>query len=186
MNSIDFGTQTVGPPLSNFAKIHAWGGRGLNPLSPKDLQLPSLHVTFSVLVGWVLVFHPRLPVVTFDTKCLPVALVPEEILITSVRDDMVNSHGFSQLALLHAVNTQRMEIKKDLLRLPPSAVISSPASTRSVVCMKLAVFLTIGTVGQRRTARMFAGFLWFHGHCSALLAYKKPSEIKSPKAMMLI
>jgi hypothetical protein len=79
-----------------------------------------------------------------------------------------------------------MGIKKGLLSLPPPTIVSSPACTKSISSVELNVFLTIGAISQRGTARMFAGFLWFHGHRSALLAYKKPSEIKSPKALMLI
>jgi hypothetical protein len=53
----------------------------------------------------MLVLHPRFPIVTFDTKGLPVPLIPEEVLVTSMRENMINSYGLGQLTLLHAVNT---------------------------------------------------------------------------------
>ena len=43
----------------------------------------------------------------------PVAPVPEQFLITTMRDDVVNDRGLSVLAALHALLAERVRLQKD-------------------------------------------------------------------------
>lgn len=63
-------------------------------------------------------------VMTAFAKRLPVAFIPEQILVAPVRDDVVNHGGGREFALLHTLRTQRMAAKKPCAGCAPLAAIS--------------------------------------------------------------
>lgn len=58
-------------------------------------------------------------------KRLPVAPIPEKLLIPSVRDDMIHYRGFHELAFLPALHTERMTLEELLRCLPPLATVAT-------------------------------------------------------------
>ena len=58
-------------------------------------------------------------------KGTPVAPVPEQSLITTMRDDMVNDRGLGVLAALHALLAERVCLQKQLAGLLPCPVIAA-------------------------------------------------------------
>ena len=75
-----------------------------------------------------LVLSSRLHTVMTMAEGLPVVPVPEELLITTMRDDMVDIRCLHVPSFLHALHTQRMRLKVLLPGFLPS---SSVASARS-------------------------------------------------------
>ena len=57
-----------------------------------------------------LILPPRLDTVMAMAQGLPVAPVPEELLITTVRNDVVDVRCFDVPAFLHALHTQRVHL----------------------------------------------------------------------------
>ena len=95
-------------------------------------------------------------------KGLPVAFVPEEFRIATMRDDVINHRCRGDLVLFHAGRTERMLAQKELARFAPPAVIS--AFIRTISHIQRMMLFTVHTVRQPRTSRMAAGALWFSGH----------------------
>lgn len=119
---------------------------------------------FLIFVLRVIIFRPRLSVVTRLAECLPVCFIPEQNLITTMGNDVVNdrSRNVSALCLAHHAQWILSEVCLAYL-LPPAAVttLSSRWSVRVLVFMFITIFslCKIGTAGM--AARSF-GFPW-HG-----------------------
>lgn len=62
----------------------------------------------SVGVSRVDVLGQCLSVVALFAESLPVVLVPEQLLITTVRNDVIHHRCPDKPAVLHALHTQRM------------------------------------------------------------------------------
>ena len=71
-----------------------------------------------------MIFCRRLLRVAAVTQRLPVVNVPEELLVSAVRDHVVHVRRNNNLAALKALSAERMLVQKQLGRLSPSAVIS--------------------------------------------------------------
>lgn len=56
---------------------------------------------------------------------LPVTLIPEEILVSPVREDMVNNCGRRELAFSLALDAQGIPFQVSLPGRPPSGVITT-------------------------------------------------------------
>ena len=82
---------------------------------------------FSIAIFRIAVLCPGFPVVALLAQCLPVALVPEQVLIPSVRDDMIHNCRFPISAILHASDTERMGIEILSAGFLPSSAVSSAA-----------------------------------------------------------
>ena len=65
--------------------------------------------------------------VTGMTKALPVALVPEQRVVSSVRLDVIDIGRLDVAALLHALHTQWMRLKVTLAGSVPCRTIASAA-----------------------------------------------------------
>lgn len=111
----------------------------------------------------------------FLAKRLPVVPVPEELRISSVRDDMFKDRGFHELPLLPAFHTERMALEELLRCLPPLAPIASPSSRPHLSRMQGIMFITIFGPWrhQFRTAVMFARSVWFARHRFSFLVRQK-------------
>lgn len=79
----------------------------------------------SVVVCWATVLVPGLLVVVGFTEWLPVALIPEQLLVTTVRYDMVNHSGLGISPLFHALRTQWVFPKVRFTRPLPLAGIAT-------------------------------------------------------------
>ena len=125
-----------------------------------------------------MIFISGLNAVVAVAKALPVALIPEENLVSSVRNDMIHISCLDVASLLHALHAQRMGFKITLAGFVPSAAIASASCgacfLRMEGAMFVAVFCTIGY--ECCTAGMFAGCIWSAWHWDHLrfLYSKKP------------
>ena len=75
-----------------------------------------------------LVLSSRLHAVVPVAKGLPVAPVPEELLVTTMRNDVIDVRCLHELSFLHALHTQRVRLK---ILLPGFLPRTAVASTRS-------------------------------------------------------
>ena len=61
-----------------------------------------------------LVFSARLHAVVTVAQGLPIAPVPEQLLVTTVRNDVVDVRRLNVPAFLHTLHTQRVRLKVQL------------------------------------------------------------------------
>ena len=80
-------------------------------------------------------------------KGLPVFFIPEELLISSVRDDVIHDRCRGQYTVLSAFRTERISLQEGSTGFTPTAVV--PALYRAAahtVGRKLHMFLTINAL----------------------------------------
>ena len=75
-----------------------------------------------------LILTPRLHAVMAMTQGLPVTPVPEELLVTTMRNNVVNVRCLRVPSFLHALHTQWVRLKVLLPGLLPSSTITSTRS----------------------------------------------------------
>jgi len=63
------------------------------------------------MIFWCLILVPRLDGVVAVAERLPVALIPKELLVSSVRNDVVNVGRLDVPAFLHALYAERVRLK---------------------------------------------------------------------------
>ena len=63
------------------------------------------------------------------TKRLPVILIPEQFLITPVRNDMIDYCCRSKFVFPETFHTQRVQTEEQFSGLAPSGIITSGSST---------------------------------------------------------
>lgn len=92
------------------------------------------------------------------TQRLPVFLVPEQLLVTSMGNDVVNHSGWHNLSLLLASDTQRVGSKECLSGSLPPSVVSFLFCGLGVMVVERGVFLTVHRAvrNEPTTARVFA------------------------------
>ena len=83
------------------------------------------HSKGSVPIRWVDVLCQRLSVVALLAKSLPVALVPEQLLVTTVRYNVIHHCSLGVPSQFHALHAQRMALKVGFACLLPSAAVSA-------------------------------------------------------------
>ena len=85
-------------------------------------------------------------------KRLPVAFIPEELLISSVRGDVIDVGCLDVLAFLHALYAQGVRLKVTLAYLLPCPAVASaccrPHLLRVQRLMRLAVLLSVRNEGS--------------------------------------
>ena len=120
----------------------------------------------SVVVHRRLIFAPCLLVMAALAKGTPVAPVPEQSLIPSVCDDVINDRGLGVLAALHALLAERVRLQEQSAGLLPCPVIASAGSRPYFLRMQWPVQITVLGAGwdQRSAAGVLAGHLWFGRH----------------------
>ena len=114
---------------------------------------------FSVPVHRIDVLGQRLLIMTGFTQALPVASIPEQLLVSTMGCDVVNHSGFRVSPLSHAFSTQRVALK-ELLGFPlPSAAVTAPSRRTGHLWMERQVFLTVLLAGfhQRCASSLLAG-----------------------------
>lgn len=120
----------------------------------------------SVGVGRVDVFGQRLLIVAALAESLPVVLIPEKFLVTTVRNDVVHHRCPDVLALLGTLHTERMCFKIRLPGFLPTSVVSTLCCWPGGFWMERQVLLTVEPAGfhQLRAARVMARCLWSVRH----------------------
>ena len=99
-----------------------------------------------------LILIPRLDGMMPMAKRLPVIFIPEELLISSVRNDVVNVRCLDVLAFLHALHAEGMGLKVTLACSLPCLAVASPCCRaylfRVLRLVQLTVLLTVGNEGS--------------------------------------
>ena len=105
------------------------------------------------------------------TKRLPITTIPEEFLVTAVRNDVINDRCSHNLSLLLASDTQRVSIEEDPSSLLPPSIVSFLFCCFGIVVVELDVFLTVESSVRNRppATRMLARCIRSAGHYYSLL-----------------
>ena len=171
---------------AHFAKTYV--PEGISPLRPRLRGCPPLLIPrkfakdptpfrrvkscrdsdrpWSVPKLLVAVFRHGLMVVAALAQRLPVGCIPEQFLVSTMGDDVVNHRGPHQLALCLAPNTQRMGLEDGSAGFLPTASVALFGGGFSVARVEWSMFLTVHTaVGNQSTAaRVLAGDVWTMWH----------------------
>ena len=125
----------------------------------------------SILVLRGVILVPGLDAVVSVTEALPVALIPEENAVSSVRLDVIDIGRLDVASSLHALHTQRMCLKVTLAGFVPCRAVASAACRACLLRVEGTVLVTVlRTVGnERSTAGMPAWCIWSAGHRLCLL-----------------
>ena len=129
---------------------------------------PAAFQTQSIPIDGISVFRPRLAIMAGLAKSLPVAFLPHQMRITTVRNDMVDHGRCREPSLCFAPHTQRMPAEVRLAQSLPLAAVATLGGRRSVWVQGL-VFVAVRTLGQSRTAGMLARFQCLPRHRRHLL-----------------
>ena len=117
--------------------------------------------------------RPGLPIMAAFTKRLPVSLIPEQLRVTSMRNDMVDHGRGLQLAISEALDAERIAAEKGSSGIAPLAVIASGSSPATqafatqpnmIFAVHLALFAELGAPGEA------AGPFRFHRHEAHLVS----------------
>ena len=107
-------------------------------------------------------------IVTRLAQRLPVRIAPHQIMVTTVRNDVVNDRCGHILSLRQTLHTQRMLPQVRLADTLPLAAVSTLGGRRSVRVQGL-MFVAVRTLGQSRTAGVLARFQCLPRHRRHLL-----------------
>ena len=113
------------------------------------------------------------PVMAGLAKSLPVAFVPHQMRITTVRNDMVDHGRCREPSLCLATHTQGMPAEVRLAESLPPAAVSTLCGRRSVWMQEL-MLRTIQTVCQIGTAGVLTWFQCLPRHKVHLRIQRKP------------
>lgn len=113
-----------------------------------------------------MIFVSGLNAVVSVTEALPVALIPEENTVSSVRLDVIHIGRLDVASLLQALHTQRMCLKVTLAGSVPCRSVASAACGACLLRVEGTVLVTVlRTVGNEcGTAGMSARFVWSVRH----------------------
>ena len=113
-----------------------------------------------------MVFVSGLNAVVSVTEALPVALIPEEHAVSSVRLNVIDIGRLDVAALLHALHTQRMCLKVTLAGSVPCRAVATAACGACLLRVEGSVLVTVlRTVWNKRcTAGMPARCVRSAGH----------------------
>lgn len=127
--------------------------------------------SFSILVLRGVIFVSGLNAVVSVTEALPVALIPEENTVSSVRLDVIHIGRLDVASLLQALHTQRMCLKVTLAGSVPCRSVASAACGACLLRVEGAVLVTVlRTVGHECcTSGMPAWCVRSAWHCLCLL-----------------
>ena len=134
---------------------------------------PAAFQTQSIPIDGISVFRPRLAIMAGLAKSLPVAFLPHQMRITTVRNDMVDHGRCREPSLCLATHTQGMPAEVRLAEPLPPAAVSTLSGRRSVWVQGL-MLCTVQAVCQIGTAWVLAGLLTFPRHKVHLRIHRKP------------
>ena len=134
---------------------------------------PAAFQTQSIPIDGISVFCPRLAVMAGLAKSLPVAFIPHQMRITTMRNDMVDHGRCREPSLCFAPHTQRMPAEVCLADTLPLAAVATLGGRWSVGMQGL-MLCTIQTVCQVGTAGMLTWFQCLPRHKVHLRIQRKP------------
>ena len=122
----------------------------------------------SISVCRTAVLPPGFPVMTRFTERLPIAPIPEQLLVAAVWNNVIHNRCFGIASLLHAFHTQRVALKKCSARLLPAASVAALCSRPCYFRMELLVFLAklCSRLHKLWTAGVSTGDSWSLWHCN--------------------
>ena len=102
-------------------------------------------------------------------KRLPVFFIPEQLLVPSVRDDVIHNRRWGEDARLQALRTQRISPQVSVAGSTPFTVISALCSTSAhpvgaVLAVLAAVHTAVAEIGTARIAAWTLGCSWHGSH----------------------
>ena len=108
------------------------------------------------------ILPPSFPVMTRFTEWLPIAPIPEQFLVTTVRNNVIHNRCFGIASLLSAFRTQRVALKERFACLLPAAAVAALCGRPCYLRMEMLVFLAklCSRLNQFRTAGMSTGDSW--------------------------
>ena len=136
---------------------------------------PAAFQTQSIPIDGILVFCPCLAVMAGLAKSLPVAFIPHQMRITTVRNNMVDHGRCCEPSLCFAPHTQRMPVEIRFAESLPPAAVSTLGGRRSVWVQGL-VLCTVQAVCQIGTAGVLAWLQCLSRHKVHLRIQKAASD----------
>ena len=127
----------------------------------------------SIKILRVTVLTSGFPVVAGLAKSLPVAFIPHQMRITTVRNDMVDHSCCREPSLCFATHTQRVPAEIRFAEPLPPAAVSTLSGRRSVWVQGL-MLCTVQTVCQVGTAGVLTWFQCLPRHKVHLRIQRKP------------
>ena len=124
----------------------------------------------------MLIHRPGFPVVTPFAKRLPVALVPEQYLVSSMRLDMIHNRCRRQFSCPLTHYAKRLLCQELLSCLLPTITVATLNGTSSVTDVQFGMLAAVTIVRQLRATGMFAWFLRSFRHNRFLLSYVRMRE----------
>lgn len=128
------------------------------------LQRPNSFAGLLVFIPLILIHRPSLPIMASLAKRLPILLIPEQSIVSSMRLDMIYNRCLSQLSGSFALRAKRMLCQELFPRFLPLATVATRVGVRSIANMLVGMLITITIVRQMRASQMLARFLGFHRH----------------------
>jgi len=138
----------------------------------------------SVLAGCLLI-------VTLLAQRLPIVTIPEELHVSTMRNDMIHDLCTGILTVPLALSTERMCMKESFAcLLPPPTITSGSGAAGSGVlllsfmqrCVLLTILLPVWN--QLWTARVRTRMLWSAWHCAISSHEKSPAGIPYPAELL--
>ena len=124
----------------------------------------------------MLIPRPGFPVVAPFAKRLPVARVPKQHLVSSVRLDMIHNRCRRQFSCPLTLCAKRILYQESLSRLLPLTAIATLKGVQSIANMQLVMLVAVTVIRQSRATRMVAWFLRSFRHKCFLLSYVRMRE----------
>lgn len=120
------------------------------------------------------------------TERLPVTPIPEQLLVTTVWDNVIHNRCFGIASLLHALRTQRVGLKERFACLLPAAAIAALCGRPCYLRVERLVFLAklCSGLNQFRAAGMSAGNSWSLRNNYHLRSHKKAPSILQTDASL--
>ena len=95
------------------------------------------------MIHWMHVFMHGLPIMTPFAQGLPVTPIPKELLVTTMRNDMVNVRCLNVPSFLHALHAQRVHLEELLPGFLPGGSIASARSGPHFLWVQCFVTVTV-------------------------------------------
>lgn len=124
----------------------------------------------------MLIHRPGFPVMAPLAKCLPVALVPEQCLVSPVRLDMIHNRCRRQFSCPLTLCAKRMLCQELLSCLLPTTAVATLNGTSPVIDVQFGMLIATTIVRQSRATGMLARFLRSFRHKCYLLSYVRMRE----------
>ena len=148
--------------------LHRWAGATAlhGVLSANGGTGADLPFLCSVVVSRCLILSSGLLIVTSFAERTPIAPVPEELLIPTVRNHMIDHRCLHVFALPHTLLTQWVCLQELFTGLTPCSVITTTGSGSHLLWVQGLMCFTVFGPGRYklRAAGMLTRDLWFHRH----------------------